>query len=387
MQEFDVIVIGAGPAGSAAAFTAASLGMKTAIVDKSRFPRDKLCGGGITGRSRRLLRDIFERDLDQDSYITRTEVAFSLKGREVGRLHDAPPFHLTMRREFDATLLGWAIEAGAVEFLGASAKQIDTGTNRVTLSNDTALAGKILIGADGVNSQVARDLFGRAFDQQTIGFGLETEVPISALDPKTQPLRIDFDAVEWGYGWVFPKRRSTTVGVGGIHSKNPEMKPAMRAFLDQSGANPDELRTKGHFIPFGDFRKIPGKGAVLLCGDAAGLVDPITGEGIAYAMQSGHFAAQSAAEAIRDNAPHSALRRYQRKLKPIHTALNWANLIRRVIFSAAFRGYFEQSLKRSGTLRWQFMQLLAGEQEYGQIVFGLTRRLPALMWRGLRPGR
>lgn len=383
MEKYDVIVIGAGPAGSAAAFTAAKAGFNVALVDKASFPRDKLCGGGVTGRSRRYLRDIFNNDIAQDSYISRTDIIFSLQGREMGRLHNAPPLHLTMRRDFDATLCGWALMAGAHNFTGQAIQAIDTDTNTITLRSGALLSGRVLIGADGVNSQVARGLFGQAFDRATIGFGLEIEASTEEMTPQDQPLRIDFEALRWGYGWVFPKRHSTTIGVGGLLSKNPDMKTGMHAFLTQCGADFDEKRLKGHFIPFGDYRKRPGRGSVLLCGDAAGLVDPITGEGIAYAMQSGQFAAQSAAEALAAQAPNSAMTRYQKKLKPIHASLRWAGLIRNLIFSPAFHSYFEQALKRSGSMRWRFMQLLAGEQKYGQIFAGVIRRLPAVVLRSV----
>ena len=117
-----------------------------------------------------------------------------------------------------------------------------------------------------------------------------------------RPLRIDFGAAHWGYGWDFPKSGSSTIGIGGVLSRNEDMKGAMAAYLDLLGQDPTQP-VKGHHLPFGDFRRRPGRGAVLLAGDAAGLVDPITGEGIAYALKSGQLAAQAAVQALAEDAP------------------------------------------------------------------------------------
>lgn len=383
MQSFDVLVIGAGPAGSAAAFTAARAGLRTALVDKAAFPRNKLCGGGITGRSRRYMQEIFGQDLPAGSFETRSDITFAVEGRQAGVLKDAPPVYLTMRRDFDNSLFRWALAAGAEDFSGCAIKHIDSDSRQITLKDGRLLAGQVLIGADGVNSQVAKALFGRAFDPNTIGFGLEIEASPKEMDPAQQPLLIDFSAAQGGYGWIFPKTHSTTIGIGGPKAMNPDIKRAMAMFATQCHADDDPKRFKGHFIPFGDYRKRPARGAVLLCGDAAGLVDPVTGEGIAYAMHSGQMAALSAAQALQAKRPKTAAALYQRKLKPIHRSLQWANLIRRLIYSQAFYGYFEKGLKRSGTLRWRFMALLAGDEEYGQIILGVLRRLPAVGWQAL----
>ncbi|VAV89639.1 Geranylgeranyl/isoprenyl reductase [hydrothermal vent metagenome] len=154
-----------------------------------------------------------------------------------------------------------------------------------------------LIGTDGVNSMVAKALYGRAFNPGKIGFALEIEAQSTSPVDESSALRIDFDAAAWGYGWQFPKRAGHTIGICGLQACNPDMKAHLTAYPERLGQG-ENARVKGHFLPFGDFRRKPGRGNILLVGDAAGLVDPITGEGIAYALQSGRMAALAVHRAI-----------------------------------------------------------------------------------------
>lgn len=381
-DRFDVIVIGAGPAGSAAAFTAAKAGLRTALIDKASFPRSKLCGGLFTERSRTYYNAIFGRDIDREMFRSFDTISFWHAGRELAQLDDIPPLHLTMRIDLDSHLFDMAITQGAEDFSGVAVQSIDGAC--VRLRDGRTLTAKVLIGADGVNSVVTRALFGEAFNKETIGFGLEIEVDKSQVDPATQPLRIDFGAAVWGYGWSFPKRKTTTIGVGGLHSPNPDMKSHMADYLAGFGIEPAAVKVKGHYLPFGDFRKVPGRGAVLLAGDAAGLVDPITGEGIAFAMKSGQFAALAAVEALAVGQPDTALRRYRTSLKEMHRGLRIAGRLRYIIFSPRWQGAFTKTFRRSGTVRMQYMRLLAGEVEYGELARSVLTRLPKFILNGLR---
>lgn len=378
---FDVIVLGAGPAGAAAAVTACRAGLLVALVDRARFPRDKLCGGGVTGRSARYFHEIHGAPLPAHLVESRTAVEFHGDGRFLGALPDIPPMHLAMRRSLDADMAARALAAGAADFTGCKPAAIDIDSPAVTLADGRRLGARVLIGADGVKSQVARALFGQSFDPARIGFGLEVE-DRPGPGNATAPLRIDFGAAEWGYGWHFPKAASSTIGIGGVLARNPDMKGAMRAYLAALGRDPDQP-CKGHHLPFGAPRRRPGRGAVLLAGDAAGLVDPITGEGIAYAMKSGQQAALAAAEALAADAPATALRRYRRRIAPVLRAIGQARAIRLLLFSRVFRPAFLAAFAGSGRLRDLYMRLLAGEIEYPDMARATLRRLPAFAARAL----
>ncbi len=382
MPQFDIIIIGAGPAGSAAATWAAKQGVSVALLDKASFPRTKLCGGLFTERSRSYFREIFGQDVDLSQAVTRDECALWYQGEELAKLKDIPPLHLTMRLDIDAQMFGHALAAGAQDFTGRPVAELTDTT--VTFRDGETLSCKVLIGADGVSSIVARHLFGAAFDTKTIGFGLEIEAPSALCDPAKQQLRIDFAAAHWGYGWAFPKQGSTTVGVGGLRAENPDMKAQMAAYLRTLSLPEDTAKFKGHHLPFGDFRPQPGRGSVLLAGDAAGLVDPITGEGIAFAMKSGQLAAQSACAALSAKAPETALDRYQTALKAMHRNLRIARNLRRLIFAPRWQKPLMASFRRSGTIRMMYMQLLAGQVEYPELTRRVIARLPKYMFNVLR---
>ncbi len=379
-QTFDLIIIGAGPAGSAAAITARQAGLSAALIDKAKFPRDKLCGGLVTGRARTQYRETFGGDLDPDLFQAHSQIAFHAGDARLGEIQETPTLYLTMRRDMDAHLLGLAVAAGAANFTGQRIAEIDTDAPKITLGNGTVLTGKILIGADGVNSAVARALFGRAFDPARIGFALEVEAPPGSA---TDTIRIDFYAASWGYGWRFPKAGSTTIGVGGLQAPNPDMKAHLAKYQAALGDD-DTCPVKGHFLPFGDYKRIPGRGRALLVGDAAGLVDPITGEGIAHALQSGTAAGLAAADAIAFGRPQSALRRYRRTLRPLHRGLRMAGWLRPLIFEPRLKPLFRRAFCRSSVVKGAYLRLLAGDVEYPGLCLLVLRRLPGIAIRHLR---
>lgn len=380
MQQFDIVIIGAGPAGSAAAVTAAHAGLSVALVDKARFPRAKLCGGLVTGRARLHYERIFGVPLDPDLFQPRRHIAFYMDGAPLGPARHDMPMHLTMRWDMDAHLFDRARAAGALDFTGRRVAALDLDAAIVTLSDGRALRYRVLIGADGVNSLVARQLFGRAFDPARIGFALEIEAP---ADPADEIVRIDFGAAQWGYGWRFPKRGSTTIGLGGLLSRNPDMTVALDAHRARLGDCSDAA-VKGHHLPFGDPCPRPGRGNVLLAGDAAGLVDPITGEGIAHALLSGQSAARAAARALAEGRPARALRHHHAGIAPILRAIRMARLLRPLIFSRRCSGFFRHAFASSQRVKRDYLRLLAGEIEYPGLMATVLRRLPAALWRRLR---
>jgi flavin-dependent dehydrogenase len=141
---------------------------------------------------------------------------------------------------------------------------------------------------------------------------------------------------------------------------------------------------KGHFLPFGHFKANPGRGATLLAGDAAGLVDPITGEGIAYAIKSGHLAAEAAARAIAIGRPETAFQGYKKALRPIHRNLRIARVMRQLVFSGRYKDAFFERMGRSGRLRYDYLEVLAGNIEYPQLLLKTGLRIPNFLLRGLR---
>ncbi len=382
MQDFDIIIIGAGPAGAAAAVTARKKGLSVALIDKAAFPRAKLCGGLVTGRCAGHLKEVFDLDLIPGLFEPRRNFEFHLGEQDLGRLDDVPPVYMTMRWDFDRLLHARALRAGAQDFSGRRVETIDPGNDSITLDGDETLRYRVLIGADGVQSIVANSLFGRAFDPEKVGFALEIEAPSETPD-ETTPLRIDFAAAEWGYGWSFPKSRATTVGLGGLHTHNSDMAAHLSAYRQKLDL-PEGKTVKGHFLPFGEAKKRPGRGNVLLAGDAAGFVDPLTGEGIGYAIQSGAMAAETGARAIREGRPILAESYYRAATRPIRADIAQARMLRPLMFSRRLQPFFARSFAASRSLKRAYMDLLAGDIGYPVVLMRVLGRLPAVALRHLR---
>jgi flavin-dependent dehydrogenase len=289
---------------------------------------------------------------------------------------------MTQRRDLDALLLGAAATAGCTLFTGQRIATIKPQEGDVTLAGGTRISAPVVIGADGANSAVARALFGRAHDPAQIGFALEVEIPHQ--DGSVRPVEIDLGATAWGYGWAFPKAGSVTLGIGGVHRRNPDLRASFETFAARHGARLSDLRCKGAFLPFGEVRPVPGKGRVLLAGDAAGLVDPITGEGIAWAMKSGALAATAAVEALRRGRADTALGRYSRALRPIQTELRRARALRWLAYQPRLQPAFLRLLASEPGLQRRYLALLSGDLDYADLGW---RALPRLGWRLLRRTR
>jgi len=381
-----ILIIGGGPAGSSAAHTLASHGMDTALIDQAVFPRDKLCGGLLTLRSKKIYSRIFAAPWEPVVDFTAHGVKLFHQGRLLNEVADASELFFTRRLDFDQYLLKQAIARGTTAYLGDAVVALDISRKTCRLRSGAEFTFDTLIGADGVNSLVAKNLFGKAFDHDSIAFALEMEVdrtqfPYSISDPE-----IIFGLARWGYGWVFPKKDTLTVGLGGLHAKNPDLKKRFHEFLEMRFGSIPAGRIKGHYLPFGDYRKVPGRDNVLLCGDAAGLVEPVTGEGMAFAMQSGQYAAEAIIEAHASG--RDALPCYQTRYREITRDFDHANRLRTLLFSKAGERLFLKALPTSKSLPLKHLELMADKLQYGGYSrYLIFKALKALAMRALFIGQ
>jgi len=292
MERFDVLVIGAGPAGSATAIHLARGGARVLLADKARFPRDKPCGGGLTGRALR------HAPCDVEPVVEHVVDRFVLRaryGRRVARTSRQPLIRMTQRRRLDLHLAEQAMAAGADFRDGVRVEELSLGDDGVTARvGGSPVFASYLIGADGANGVVARaaELGGGIVR----GVALEGNVAWGTLDPV--PYRgtawVELGVVPGGYGWVFPKGDHANLGVGGWLDEGPQLRAHLDRLARVHGLDPGALSdVRGHRLPMRRLGARAARARVLLVGDAAGLVDPLSGDGIYEAFVSARLAADA----------------------------------------------------------------------------------------------
>lgn len=295
MRTWDVIVVGTGPAGAAAARAAATAGKQVLLLERAEVPRYKRCGGGLIGLSQQAVR---ETGLDlaplYKDHVHR--ITFTLNGKRARRLNGPRFLPMVLRADFDAALVQAAIAAGAVLRTGVTANSYDEAGDIVTVGTSAGPErARVVVAADGSQGRAAAYV-GVVCSQVDIGLEAEIPTPTPADSDWDGHVLIDWGPVPGSYGWVFPKGDSLTVGVIGDRAKGGEMRAYYRSFvaglgLDISTAEHDGGHLTRVRTPDSPLRR----GRVLVAGDAAGLLDPWTREGISYALRSGAIAGAAAA--------------------------------------------------------------------------------------------
>jgi geranylgeranyl reductase family protein len=372
---YDVAIVGAGPSGSTTAYHLAKAGARVLLLDRAEFPREKPCGGGVTARA-------FDRapvDLTPVVEQVVNRVRFSYK---LGDFFDfdypKPLVYMTQRLRLDEFLLNQACEVGA-EFHGGSvvrSLELSKDGVRIAANGDTYEAGTV-VGADGANGVVAR------------GAGLhpvkDPPVALEANFPYTGErvpgewsdlLALELGSMPGGYGWSFPKSDHFNVGCGGWQSEGGNLRTHLSALRDHYGLKSiPMLNIRGHHLPTRDEGAPIVRGRALLVGDAAGLVDPMSGEGLYSAFVSGHLAAARLLRFL--DGADADLFPYEAAIeREIMADIRAAKLLRDAYHYTPWPCYF--MLKRSQKFKTMLCQLITGEHTYarylrtlGPLAYGL----------------
>jgi geranylgeranyl reductase family protein len=372
VERFDVIVVGAGPSGSLTSHLLASAGVRTLLVDRASFPRDKPCGGGVTLRGARLLPFAIGPVVEERV----TTIAFrhpDLGAFEHGGL--APVVLMTQRKRLDAFLAEQAALAGATFRDGTKVREIELDENgrpSVTFGDGSRAGADLLVAADGANG-----VCGRALDlgqDRLFAPALEANVAYDAVGAGVERhvALLEMGYIPGGYGWIFPKGDHANVGVGGWDSQGPHLRDHLRAVCVRHGIAWESLtELRGHRLPMRGAGTEIAHGRVLAVGDAAGLVDPLSGDGMYEAFTSSHVAAASVRDVLEGRA--TDLSAYPARLDAAlgrHTSLAW-------IAKAAIERAPGVALRiaRSRAIKRKFLERTATCRD------PLTRTAPHPVWR------
>jgi geranylgeranyl reductase family protein len=292
VEHFDVAVVGAGPAGSTTAYRLARAHARVLLIDKARFPRDKPCGGGLTMRAVRQLP--FSVEPVVEDRITRVRCRLRY-GRVMERSSESVLCLMTQRRRLDEFLVQQAVDAGATFRDGV---RVEVESDREIRVDGVPVQVDALVGADGANGTTAKVLgLGGAIVN---GVALEGNLPYDRLpqDEWRGLLVLELAALPGGYGWIFPKGDHVNVGVGGWGSEGPRLRDHLRVLCERYGIELEELtNVRGHRLPMRRPGTVLGRARALVVGDAAGVIDPVSGDG----MYEGFVTARLASEHILDD--------------------------------------------------------------------------------------
>lgn len=365
-----VLVVGGGPAGSSCAWKLASAGVRCLLIDKAEFPRDKVCGGALSSRAAGLLIDsgmISAAELDR--LTEKTHRTLSLWNRDEllsTYTSDSRPIRIISRKGFDSFLLEKASSSGAEVLTGETAVSIDASTVRT--SSSRSIRYSFIVGADGCSSSVRRTFFGRS--GRKTGIGLEYILPLSEINDITDGLQIHFRYLPYGYIWAFPGRETICIGAGVLGSKaSPsDVASALKEFLEARGIQTRNHTRKAASIPSLSLYKSMGAGQIYLAGDAAGLVDQVSGEGIGHAIESGFLVA----DAIISGGDRKSM--LIKANEGCLGTVRQSEFYRHLLFSRLTEKLAMRKLKESETFARGYWNLISGSQSYNDMFMQLLTR-------------
>lgn len=354
MKTYDTVIIGAGPAGMGCAVSLIKSGKTPCVIDKAVFPRNKTCAGLVTAKTERLIRQLLSDDHYDDVFCNSADsIKLFQKSSELVEAPLSRPVHLVDRIDFDNALVDRYKSLGGTILEGERGFSVDYDNNRVTLSDGSEIGYNTIVFADGALSMAHKNL---KVDKGRMALGIEAYVPSDRTDINS--VNIYFDYLKDGYMWAFPHSDTVCFGAANLFKKGVDYKALFIGFLNDLGVDYSGVKFIGAFLPYGYIvpqEKLPRN--VILVGDAAGFADPISGEGLYMALQSGIYAA----EAMQTDDPKNS---YLKKVKPIIETVKDGAKVQKLFFSTAVQKTFLNKVKGKKGLVSYFFENQVDEYKY-----------------------
>jgi len=336
---YDLIIIGGGPSGASAGRRAGKLGLNTLLLEKEEFPRYKPCGGGLSAHAISYLDFKLPHNIIEWE-VTGVRGVFKDQTIEVHKDHCISV--LVSRGVFDNFLLKKAMETGIEVHTGEKVLSCTEKPEFVEVTTkDGAYQAKFAIIAEGAHG-LLKTCIRPADTREEYWTSVVAEIPAEEKEIEERlgrNVELQLGVVSGGYGWIFPHKTYYSVGIGGVSKDFSHPKESMLKFLKENGFS-REYKLHGHKIPRGGIKRRITGSRVLLVGDAAGFVDAFSGEGLAYAIRSGQFAADVLAEICQQRGKLKDLHKYESICKAeFGTHLKYSLIFSRLIHSFPERSF------------------------------------------------
>ena len=373
---FDAIVVGAGPAGSSAAYQLAQQGCSVLLLEKATLPRHKPCSGALSP----LVAKWFDFDFEPviECKLRRVRYTWKLGDEITSELQTQEPIWVVRRDLFDMFLVNQAIAQGATLQDNTTVTGIEFTTNHWTVRTaKEPLQGRYLIAADGAAGPLSTWL---GLEGPSLRQGAICEIPQTESHEDNMALNFEFGLLKHGCLWCFPQESGYVMGgVTFLGKRDPDYVSAFAAYAPGFGVSSQKGKTFLAPLKLWDGnRRLHTRQAVVV-GEAAAIVDPLSAEGIRHGMYSGIKAADAITAALNDN--ETALADYTVAMHAWGDNIQWAQRIASVFFRIPGIGY-RVGIKRP-TMTTRMGQLLAGEIQYSDIANRILKRLST----GFIPGR
>jgi geranylgeranyl reductase family protein len=374
-MQYDVIVVGIGPAGAMAAYELSRRGHRVLVIERAALPRYKTCGGGLSVRASKLVPFDFTDEIEQIIH----GITFNFRGEDPFTLESAQPIaYMVSRERFDLLLASKAEEAGAFLLEGLEVLDWKEEGGGITVVTDRGeWQCRFLVAADGTESRIRGKIFPSNRKGRVVGF--KSDIPFQGQsDERHSLVEVDLGSAPYGFGWLFPKRNHYDTGVAGLQTKVKNAAEMYGQFIENQGilkeASGQQVYAYSQ-VPLGASPLHEGR--ALWVGDAAGLIDPFSGEGLYYAMQSGLVAADVISEALVMNK--ETLSSYTaRMLAEVADEFRAARRLAGMIY-----GWPQTSYQFLQSRKWMielYLEILRGREQYSHIAEMVRREWISFVW-------